>query len=235
MYRLFFLVLCVVSTFSFNLAATPNCSQDHCAKISVRMNKTCMENNMHGKMYVVFGPDGNECECKCSCMLESTLVRQHDGTLTVIGALQVGNNLASPYSDIFDNFVGQLLHSEYQLSEAPGTVHHVKFSNGAEIVVSPEHTFVAPHEKVLAADELREGQSIMAENGQVVRVVSNTEATDFRGKLMNLIINPNSSAAKHHFLITNSVISGDWLVQSNHASFKADIDIRLGNINLFTE
>lgn len=234
MCRFSFLLFVFFLNFSYVVMATPNCQQGHCSKVREPLNAWCIPNGLAGKPVMVLDGD-SECFCMCSCMAVDTFLRRHDQSLVAIQSINLNENLYSPYSDLLENRVEKMLLSDYRLLDKPGNVRHIHFSNGSNIVVSLDHTFVAPHQKILAAEELQVGQSILAENYQPVQVVSNMENPQFTGKLMNLIINPESTEARHHFLVTNSVISGDWLVQANYSSFKTDIDVRLGKINIFKE
>jgi hypothetical protein len=223
----------VINLFAVQAYATPNCPKGHCANISEKMNRFCIDNGMAGKLFLVFGPDGGECLCPCSCVATDTKISLFDEIAEAIriDELKMGESLKSPLSKKMDNKVGKLLASDF--SERAGKVHYMKFSNSEELVVSADHSFVTPNMKVRAAEELHEGSVILDENMKEVTVLENSIDSNFNGKLMNVIINENSPKAKNHFVVTNSILSGDWLLQSNYASFKNDIDARLGRVETF--
>lgn len=227
----FFFILVAGARLSF---ATPNCPQDHCSLISAGMNQFCISNGFSGKPYLVFGPRGEECFCPCSCMAMGTLIDLIDSPFYLqVESLEVGRNVKSPYSRHESNKVDKILNSDFH--DIVGKVHHIKFSNGAELIVSPEHPFVSPNLRVLAASELEDGTAVLDRNHNNVEVVANVKDTQYRGKLFNIITNETSKKAKNHFIITNSIMSGDWLVQSNYATFKNEINVRMGEIQTFRE
>lgn len=212
--------------------ATGNCPQDHCSKIDSAMNSFCIANGMAGKPYMVFGPNGEKCFCPCSCMAANTLIDIADAPfVSQIQHLKMKQKVVAPFADQGSQSIDHVTTSIFD--ESAGTVRHMRFSNGAELIVSPEHPFVGPNHKVLAAEELGVGSFVLDGMGRQVAVTKNVQSTAFFGKLMNVVLNENSKRAHDHFLVTNSILSGDWLVQSNYASFKAEIDVRMGRIQTF--
>lgn len=222
----------MMSLISMDLLAFNDCSQGHCASVAEDINNFCKENGMEGKKYLVVGPNNLRCLCQCSCVATGTKISLFNEEVQPLNIedLVLGEKLKSPFSTS-SNKVGKLLASDF--SEGGGKVHYMKFSNGEELVVSSEHSFVVPSMKVRNAEELTVGSVVLDGNMKDVTVLENSVETNFTGKLMNLIINEKSTKAKNHFIVTNSILSGDWLVQSNYASFKSDIDVRMGRIDTF--
>ncbi len=237
MLSLFFqLFLSYLTFFVYNgqLQATGSCPQDHCSKISVKMNAFCIENGFAGRPFMVLGPTGEECFCPCSCVSSNTRISVPELFSGIpIQKLHVGQDITSPYSIKDQNLIDHLLSSEFKT--IAGKVHRLTFSNGSSLTVSPEHPFVGPDMKVLSAEELTPGKSVLDENEKEVYVKDNTVIRDYRGTLMNIIINRWSQKARNHFLITNSILSGDWLIQANYISFKNEIDARLGLIKIYSK
>jgi hypothetical protein len=112
----------------------------------------------------------------------------------------------------------------------PSPVKQITFANGAELIVSFEHTFVAPDNKVLAAEQLRKGMEVVDQHHEKTTVLTIRTLGDYRGTLMNIIVNEPSQKTRDHFVVTNSILSGDLLVQSHYARFKTEIDARLGRL-----
>lgn len=233
--NLFLILTCMTSFIGFSNEATafPNCPGNHCSSVDEDMNMFCKDNGLAGKPFLVIGPSG-KCFCPCSCMESNTFVATINSPFSVrIVELTVGESVLSPFSANQQSRTDQILNSDY--TDHPGVVRHMKFSNGAELTVSPEHPFVAPGGRVLSAEELVEGQSVLDGSRLKVLVVENREQTGFSGRMMNLITNGDSSEARDHFVVINSILSGDWLIQSNYSTFHAEIDARLGKIKTFSK
>ncbi len=227
-----FLMLVSSSFLSTNLLATAWCSEGHCSAVYNEMNEFCKANGMAGKPYMVI-EEGKACLCTCSCVSQDTLISIFDQNIEPVRIDEIsrGEMLKSPFATNSSARVDKILGSDY--SENPTKVHYIKFSNGENLVVSPDHSFVGPSMKVRAAEELRPGALILDQGLKEIRVIENHVDENFQGKLLNLIVNKKSAEAKNHFIITNSILSGDWVIQSNYSSFKSEIDARLGRINTF--
>lgn len=223
----------MINLFAMQAHGYNACEKGHCGEVDAEMNEFCKANGLAGKQYLVFNADGSRCLCPCSCVASDTKINLFDESAETlrIDELKVGQNLKSPFSKRTENKIGKLLATEF--SESATKVHYMKFSNSEELVASSNHSFVTPNMKVRSAEELHEGSIILDANMKEVTVLENSVDRNFNGKLMNVIINEDSPKAKNHFIVTNSVLSGDWLLQSNYASFKSDIDARLGRIDTF--
>lgn len=217
---------------SGQLFAYANCPQGHCSLVSAEMNNFCIGSGLAGKPYLVIGPSGGNCLCPCSCVSPDTKILLNDSSSTVaLGDLSLGADLASPYANKSNNLVGTVLASDF--SEFTTKVLELSFANGSTLLSSTDHTFVSPDERVLAAAELKPGALVLDENGKTTQLLKNDEINAYSGKLMNFVINSKSNKAKDHFIVNNGIRSGDWLVQANYASFKNEIDVRLGNLKSF--
>lgn len=214
------------------LFAYANCPQGHCSAVSAEMNSFCISSGLAGKPYLVVGPAGGNCLCPCSCVSPDTKIQLGDFSSTVVlGELSLGSDVASPYANKNHNQVGTVLSSDF--SEFTTKVLELSFANGAVLLASSDHTFISPDERVLAAEELKPGSLVLDEQGRSTELLKNDEINGYSGKLMNFVINSKSSKAKDHFVVNNGIRSGDWLVQANYASFKNEIDVRLGHLKSF--
>lgn len=209
--------------------ADENCPQSHCSQISDKMNKFCVQNGFAGEPFLVIGPGNLECFCPCSCVTPDTLVTYSDNTWHRIEVSKVGDMLLGPFTEDGAGRLDKRLMSTVEDS----SVLRLRFSSGVVIVASPNHPFVLPDEIVASARTLHPGDLVLDASFQPVGVLSVEDIDDFTGELHNLIVNDASTAAQDHLVVTNGILSGDWLLQANNDQVERSIALRTGTIDLF--
>ncbi|MBP6217855.1 MAG: hypothetical protein KA436_04640 [Oligoflexales bacterium] len=208
------------------------CPQGHCSAVDAEMNKFCISSGLAGKPYLVIGPSGGNCLCPCSCASPDTRVQLADFESTMtLGELALGVELASPYSEQVSSPVTNLLASDF--TSLPVQVRQLVFSNGSELLVSSDHTFVTRDERVVSAQELHPGSFVLDGMGRSVELLSHEKVDGYVGRLMNVVVHASSLNAKDHFIINNDLRSGDWLIQASYPAFQNEIDVRLGLVKSF--
>ena len=110
------------------------------------------------------------------------------------------------------------------------SVVKVKFSNGSELVVSENHTFVTPEKVTIMAEELVLGATVLDDDLGDVRVISIDKAYAYTGSLANVITASSSMKAEDHVISTNGILSGDWLLQITSDTVKGGVDLRTQEI-----
>lgn len=228
MNRLIFLVLSLV--FSCQVAqATPDCPAGHCAKVSRKMNDFCVANGLAGKKFLVFGADGNECFCPCSCVIPTTEIRLFS-SMSRIDNLKDQDQLYTPYSQGKVSVLEKKMISDVNNSN----LINICCENGSSITASDNHTFITQEEMIITAEELKVGDQILDHESKPTKVTDKTQIK-YTGELRNIIVNRNSSKAFDHIIANNNLLSGDWLLQSHNDSIEAGIAIRSGEIEIFAQ
>jgi hypothetical protein len=141
-----------------------------------------------------------------------------------VEGFDIGHVAYNPIQDLV-SMVDNVLASKVTNSE----VMKITFDDGATLQVSPNHTFISNEEKVVSARDLREGMLVLNSGLNSVAVTSN-QSTSYSGDLYNLIINENSSLTSDHIIVTNGILSGDWLVQSVNDAIESEISLRMNVI-----
>jgi hypothetical protein len=224
-----FLIL-FIGTISWVLQATPNCPQGHCAKVSAAMNKYCMSIGQAGKMFMVFGPNGEECFCPCSCVTPDTSINLAFEA-KFIHELEINDNLHTPMSNVN---IGRL-HKKMRSEIINGQILSLTFDNGSIIRSSTNHTYITPEEQVITAEQLEIGNTVLDKNLKSVSLIKKEIINEYEGELLNFIINETSSKAEDHVISNNNILSGDWLLQTNNDSIEKGIEIRSGNIDIYQD
>jgi hypothetical protein len=227
MYRL---LLVLGAAFSCQMAhAIPDCPAGHCARVSVLMNKFCIENGLAGKKFLVFGPNNTECFCPCSCVTPETNISL-SSRMSRIDQLQDKDPLFTPYTNDKESTLDKKMTSDVNDSRLIA----IDFTNGSSLKASPNHTFITPDEAVITAEELMIGDKVLDVNRQRTEVSQKVEIK-YTGDMLNVIVNQNSAKAVDHVIANNNILSGDWLLQSHNDSIEAGIAIRSGEIQIFSE
>lgn len=223
-------LVCLFAVAVSNAAsAQESCPQGHCSRVAAALNNFCIANGMAGRPFLVFGPNGEMCYCPCSCVTSKTLISYADGRRAAIGTSTVGNLVANPFAEEGYGSVDVRLMSQVEKA----TVLRITFSNSATIVASVNHPFVLPDETVSSADKLRVGEAVLDANLRPVRITRIEKIQDFSGELHNLITERKSTAAQDHVVVTNGILSGDWLMQANNDQVEQSISLRTGSLVLF--
>ncbi len=211
--------------------ATEACAEGHCSKISVKLNSFCIENGMAGKPYLVFGPDGQECECPCSCVVSGTQIELANGFEISVEDIQLGDSILNPLTHEKTRQVESVLMSE--VSAAP--LIELVLSNGRTLRVSHNHVLFLANGSVTNAVLLKEGDHVKSGRNEAATVtVLRAAVINYTGKLWNVILASGSTVAKDHVLVTEQVLSGDWLLQANVDAGSISLNVLTDLIKIYS-
>jgi hypothetical protein len=226
-------------TAQVSLAARPPCSAGHCSHIAKRATDQCASNaellGMSPEEYVKKGGKavtderGRTCTCPCSCVVAETNIGTISG-YKEIAKLIATDFILTPMSETYSSSEATKLHVSDASNE---TVQKTQFSNGSKVVSSLNHTFITPKEMVVSAEQLKEGDFILASDGSSVQVDSVEFGTLSSENLFNLSVNLQSNKAMDHVIDTEGVLSGDWLLQSTNDIVQEELFLRTSVIGLF--
>lgn len=196
----------------------------HCTEKQQSAEQLCqwMKSNT-GTMppFVPIEVDGVQCRCGCSCVLAGTLIRLEHHELPIEG-LQVGDNVINPWSQ-------QLQTVDLVTTTLARGMPLIALQGGGESLVATEnHVLIGADGLTKKAVDLRPGDFILAAGGDAVEVESTHKLTVEQGTLHNLILNQHSSMAGDHVVVTNGLMSGDWMLQVTSDVLAAEIAMRDG-------
>lgn len=226
------------SLLSVSNASNPPCSQGHCSSVGAAATAMCNGNaqllGITEEEYkkrggaAITAENGRICQCPCSCVVADTNIATTTGYIP-IKDLTKGTMIATPLSK------ATLASSSMLLSTTLNdlAVQKTTFSNGSEIISSPNHTFITPNEMIISAEQLKSGDKVLAADGQILTITTAPEKGTFDGTLYNLSVNENSQDANDHIIDTNGILSGDWLLQSTNDLLEEELFLRTTVVELF--
>ncbi|RKZ78025.1 MAG: hypothetical protein DRR19_27085 [Candidatus Parabeggiatoa sp. nov. 1] len=111
-------------------------------------------------------------------------------------------------------------------------VQKVTLSDGSTLTASNNHTVVDEHDQLVALDSVPIGSKLRRYDGELVEVLTNEKVTKERVDLINVMVNIDSTVPLHHVYVTNSLLSGDMLVQLTSDATGEEIDLLWDEIDL---
>ncbi len=202
------------------LFAWPSCPQGHCSLVNAEMNQFCIESGMAGRPYLVVGPNGN-CLCPCSCVIAGTKIAT-DKDEIAIEMLDMEDRVLLPLSAEGAGGIEVLMHSDI----TEGRAVSITLANDRTLTVSENHTFVDTNYQVIKADELKKGSKILDQFQKPIDVLNADPIANFEGSLYNVTTSMADEEIKDHVIVTEGVLSGDYLTQITNDSVKVGVDVR---------
>lgn len=184
----------------------------------------------HGGKVMTRGYDNKLCSCPCSCVVAETFIGV-EGGYKFIPQIKRGELVMTPVARQKLSSVDLLHYSKMEEL----SVLKTEFSNGQSIISSPNHTFITPDEKVVAADKLERGTKVLGADGTAIEVLEKPVAGFTQDALYNLSVNRKSNNPADHVIDTNGVLSGDWVLQSNNDIIEEAIFLRTTVLKAFLE
>lgn len=219
--------------------AHPNCSAGHCSSLGNAAVEQCRGNasllGMSDEQYRARGGAavtiemGRTCTCPCSCVVGETSIATTSG-YKQMADLTKNNQILTPISQ---DFISSLM-SQFHVSEvSEEKVQKTLFSNGSEILSSPNHVFVTPDEMVISASQLKTGDLVLGADGSALTVQDIEKDVVVDGKLFNVSVNAHSNKPVDHVVNIEGVLSGDWLLQSTNDVVAEEVFLRTSLVKLF--
>lgn len=190
----------------------PDCSESHCSRVRKNgsLNNWCIKAGLGGCPMLNMEV-GRDCFCICSCVAGDTLILLANGQTKMARDINEGDEVASPFGARAVSRVVALTSSD-----ATGfAALKLFFNNGRDIVVSENHVFLGMDGGYHSADALKVGDLLASQTNTPIVLTAVERIESFKGLLFNLIINESSIDDKDHLLITNSLVSGDFILQNN--------------------
>lgn len=212
----------------FSALASTDCPGSHCANIGFAYNKFCMKISLAGQSSLLVGPGGEACYCPCSCVSSDTKVLLEGGLELPFFRLSEADKPVSPFRFETKNS-GHLMSNPVKNYPA----YLVRFRNGKLIQDIHNHTLIEPNMKSVKVSELSNGQVIVAAVGENVSVISIDPRISYTGEMQNMVVNKTSIRPLDHLIVTNGLVSGDFLLQARSDTLKRSIDLRLDNLEVF--
>ena len=224
------LIVAVVALFSLNSVFATNCPESHCSSVSQQLNDSCKAMGFsNGTPFPVVRKDQSVCWCPCSCVTGDTLIMLVNGDVKRADELVKG--------DLIMVMTDSGLQSVpiYLVTRSSVTHHKVQkvtLSDGSTLTASNNHTVVDEHDQLVALDSVPIGSKLRRYDGELVEVLTNEKVTKERVDLINVMVNIDSTVPLHHVYVTNSLLSGDMLVQLTSDATGEEIDLLWDEIDL---
>lgn len=158
---------------------------------------------MSGKPFMVIRPDGNTCMCPCSCVTpdsEIELLSDVASFAYVKPSQQALTLMSSNESATIDKRLSSSVENY--------TLPKLSFSNGAQLRVSENHTFIQENKRTITAAELKAEDRILDKDQQTIEVTDLSLEKGYNSEIINVIVNQANSEAADHVITTNGILSG---------------------------
>ena len=194
---------------------TPMCSAAHCSGVSTGINNTCKKNGWPvNHLVLVCDPvTGDCCNCTCSCLAYGTPVAIPSGT-KAIQTIALGD----PVLAADTNFQWKPMPVEFSDGTGPNSVQpqmvYVTYGQPEQtIIVTLDHTFLQSGGKLIRANMLIVGDSLLDSTGNPVQI-ARIEVKNYVGGVWNIATTHGEpTSLDGHLINTQGVISGDYAVQ----------------------
>ena len=189
----------------------PDCSQGHCSRTSMDagMNQWCIGAGFAGCPMLQV-ERARSCFCICSCVAGDTLVQLANGETIMAQDLREGDEIASPFAKNAGSRISMV-----SATDATGfAALKLHLNNGLHIVVSENHVFLGADGNYYSADALMVGHKLSSQSQEPMEVMEIEIVKPFNGMLYNFVINNNSQDRNEHLIITNGLISADFILQN---------------------
>ena len=206
------------------------CLQSHCSFVNRQLNIGCKAMGYSGgHPYVVVNPAGTGgCACPCSCVTGDTLIMLANGVKRA-DELVEGDLImvmtASGLQSVPVYLVTRCSVTNYQAQK-------VTLSDGSFLTASDNHTVVNEYDQLVTLDSVPTGSQLRRYDGELVEVLTNEKVIKERVDLINVIVNIDSTVPLHHVYVTNSLLSGDMLVQLTSDATGEEIGLLWDEIDL---
>jgi hypothetical protein len=191
------------------------CTASHCGSVSTPINNTCKKNGWPvNHLVLVCDPvTGDCCNCTCSCLAYGTPVAIPSGT-KAIQTIALGDQVLAADT----NFQWTPMPVEFSDGTGPDSVQpqmvFVTYGQPEQtIIVTLDHTFLQAGGKLIRANMLIVGDSLLGPGGEEVKIL-NIQVKNYVGGVWNIATSHEQPTSLNgHLINTQGVISGDYAVQ----------------------
>ncbi len=191
-----------------------DCTVQHCSAVSQQVNDNCKANGWPvNHLVLVCDAQGNCCNCKCSCLAYGTPVAVPDGT-KAIQSIAMGDEVLAADTD----FQWTAMPVQFSDGTGPNSVQpqmvYVTYGPPEQtIIVTLDHTFLQPGGKLIRANMLSAGGTLLDRSGNEIKITS-VELKAYVGGVWNIAtVHEQPKSLDGHLIETQGVISGDYAVQ----------------------
>lgn len=193
---------------------TPMCTAQHCGSVSQQINDTCKANGWPvNHLVLVCDKSGYCCNCTCSCLAYGTPVAIPGGT-KAIETFALGDPVLAAGPDL--KWVSMPV--EFSDGTSPSSVQpqmvYITYGSPAQTVtVTLDHTFLAPGGKLIRANRLQVGDSLITAQGDQA-AITKIEIKQYVGGVWNIATtHEEPKSLDGHLINTQGIVSGDYAVQ----------------------
>lgn len=200
------------------MACNDHCTEGHCSAAAPVVNESCKRNGWGNGVWVpVFDPNtGACCLCACSCAAYDTPVAIGKGQTKPIQLFELGDPVLARENGQWVSKTVKFSNGTSSTSIQPEMCYITYELNGEEqtIVVTLDHTFLTPGNKLIRADQLMAGSELQVAAGGITPILK-FEVNSYEGGIWNIATSDKGvpTSLEGHLIDTQGLISGDYAVQ----------------------
>ena len=206
----------------------PMCSGAHCSRVSAQINQTCKKEGWPvGHLVMICNPSTGECcNCRCSCLAWGTEILIPDNQVKVIQDFVIGDPVMACGPDLkWEQKTVLFSDGTTAYSRQPMMLHLVYGKEDQELVVTMDHLFLVPGDKLKRADKLIVGQDfLISPEGEKVEIHSISVGV-YQGGVHHIATSTGKpESLDGHLLDSQGVVSADYAVQIYYQHGELDAD-----------
>lgn len=203
------------------------CDLSLCDKIQKNIDERCHAKGWSpGEPYIVYKEDGSICYCCCSCFAYDTPIAIGADAYKLIQEFEIGDTVLAagtglewkPATVQFSSGIKPntqesfMVYFRYKTSEG----------NPQELIVTEDHLFLMPNGKLLPANVLRAGDTLVRADGSQA-IIDFAVSGSYTGGVHHIATGDyDGGSLDGHLLNSNGIVSADFSVQIRYITDNLD-------------
>jgi hypothetical protein len=184
-----------------------------CTGMAAKIKTICQQNGWPpGHMVLVCAEGSGGC-CNCMCLVYGASVAVPGGTKAIETFAPGDSVLAAGPSLDWVPLPVEFSDGTAATAVQPQMIYFTYGDPAQTLIVPPDHTFLTPGGKLIRADRLQVGGSLVAADGGEVEI-TRIEIKEYHGGVWNIATrHEKPTNLDGHLINTQGVVSGDYAVQ----------------------